>query len=112
MVSGSAVSSYLHGFHLPSLQTNSRVVVGLLSPPGTGGVHQSRLTSQHPFAPHTASKVGIGPKMGFVHEEDFGPYPFGLLSDLAVLEAESFPLFILSFQEAFFGPLQHKAQPV
>ena len=58
------------------------------------------------------SKVSIGPKVGFVHEEDFGPYPFGLLSDLAVLEDESFPLFILSFQEAFLGPLQHKAQPV
>ena len=101
-------SSYFHGFHLPSLQTNSRVVVGLLSPPGTGGVHQSRLTSQHPFAPHTASKVGIGPKVGFVHEEDLGPTLLGLLSDLAVLEDESFPLFILGFQEAFLGRFSTK----
>ena len=50
--------------------------------------------------------------MGFVHEEDFGPTILGLLSDLAVLEDESFPLFILGFQEAFLGSLQHEAQPV
>ena len=50
-VSAVLVSSYLHGFHLPSLQTNSRVVVGLLSPPGTGGAHQSRLTSGNTHLP-------------------------------------------------------------
>ena len=105
---GIAVSSYFHGFHLPTLQTNSRVVAGLLSPPWTGGVHQRWLSLEHSFPP----QVSIGPKVGFVHEEDFGPYPFGLLSDLAVLDNKGFPLFILSFQEAFLGPLQHKAQPV
>ena len=35
-----------------------------------------------------------------------------IISDLAVLDNKGFPLFILSFQEAFLGPLQHKAQPV
>ena len=62
-----------------TLQTNSRVVAGLLSPPWTGGVHQRWLSLEHPFPP----QVSIGPKVGFVQEEDFGPYPFGLLSDLA-----------------------------
>ena len=47
-----AVSSYFHGFHLPSLQTNSRVVAGLLSPPETGGVHQRRLSLEYPFPPY------------------------------------------------------------
>ena len=36
----------------------------------------------------------------------------GLLSDLAVLEDEGFPFFILGFQEAFLGSLQHEAQPM
>ena len=51
--------------NLPSLQTNSRVVAGLLSPPGTGGVHQRCLSLEYPFA----SQVGIGSKVGFIHEE-------------------------------------------
>ena len=92
----------------PSLQTNSRVVAGLLSPPGTGGVHQRCLSLEYPFA----SQVGIGPKVGFIHEEDLGSTLLGLLSDLAVLEDEGFPFFILGFQEAFLGSLQHEAQPM
>jgi len=71
-----------------------------------------RLSLEYPFPSHTASKVGIGPKVGFVHEEDLGSTILGLLSDLAVLEDEGFPLFILGFQEAFFWPLQDEAQPV
>ena len=63
---------------------------------------------EYPFA----SQVGIGPKVGFVYEEDFGPTLLGLLSDLAVLEDEGFPFFILGFQEAFLGSLQHEAQPM
>ena len=67
---------------------------------------------QADLATPIAPQVGIGPKVGFVHEEDLGPTLLGLLSDLAVLEHESFPLFILGFQEVFFGSLQHEAQPV
>ena len=55
---------------------------------------------------------GIGPKVGFIHEEDLGSTLLGLLSDLAVLEDEGFPFFILGFQEAFLGSLQHEAQPM
>ena len=80
----------------------------LLSPPGTGGVHQRCLSLEYPFA----SQVGIGPKVGFIHEEDLGSTLLGLLSDLAVLEDEGFSRFILGFQEAFLGSLQHEAQPM
>ena len=92
----------------PVSRANSRVVAGLLSPPGTGGVHQRCLSLEYPFA----SQVGIGPKVGFIHEEDLGSTLLGLLSDLAVLEDEGFPFFILGFQEAFLGSLQHEAQPM
>ena len=92
----------------PVSRANSRVVAGLLSPPGTGGVHQRRLSLEYPFPP----QIGIGPKVGFVYEEDFGSTLLGLLSDLAVLEDEGFPFFILGFQEAFLGSLQHEAQPM
>ena len=65
-----------------------------------------------PLSTHFASQVGIGPKVGFIHEEDLGSTLLGLLSDLAVLEDEGFPFFILGFQEAFLGSLQHEAQPM
>ena len=89
---------------LPSLQANSRVVAGLLSPPRTGRVHQRRLSLEYPFPP----QIGIGPKVGFVYEEDFGPTLLGLLSDLAVLEDEGFPRFILGFQGRFLGRFSTK----
>ena len=92
----------------PASRQTPGVVAGLLSPPRTGRVHQRRLSLEYPFPP----QIGFGPKVGFVYEEDFGPTLLGLLSDLAVLEDEGFPRFILGFQEAFLGSLQHEAQPM
>ena len=57
-------------------------------PPGTGGVHQRCLSLEYPFA----SQVGVGPKVGFILEEDLGSTLLGLLSDLAVLEDEAQPM--------------------
>ena len=102
---------YFHGFHLPrapdKLPSSSRPslpTVGLVR------VHQRRLSLER--KPISSSSIGIGPKVGFVYEEDFGATLLGLLSDLAVLEDEGFPRFILGFQEAFLGSLQHEAQPM
>ena len=64
-------------------------------PTGDWWSHQRCLSLEYPFA----SQVGIGPKVGFIHEEDLGSTLLGLLSDLAVLEDEGFPFFILGFQE-------------
>ena len=62
----------------------------------------------HPRRRAAFLPLSIGPKVGVY----LGPTLLGLLSDLAVLEDEGFPRFILGFQEAFLGSLQHEAQPM
>jgi len=62
-------SGQFHYFHLPSLQADRRVVAGLLTPPGTGRVHQGWLASLDQLA----RQVGIGSAMGLILKEELGP---------------------------------------
>ena len=82
------------------------------SPANSRGSRPSLPTGDESTSAASPLGLGIGPKVGFVHEEDLGSTLLGLLSDLAVLEDEGFPFFILGFQEAFLGSLQHEAQPM
>jgi len=65
-----AVLGQLHYFHLTSFQGDCRVVAGLLTPSGTGRVHQCWLTFEHSPRP---VGVGVGTEMGLIFKEDLRP---------------------------------------
>ena len=65
-----------------------------------------------PLSTHFPLRSASARKWASSTKKILAPRLLGLLSDLAVLEDEGFPRFILGFQEAFLGSLQHEAQPM
>ena len=72
------------------------------------GVHQRRLTLQHPLPP----QFRVRPEVGLVSKEYPGSSPLGLLPQDGVLRHEGLPLGLISLEQPLLGTLEGKPQPV
>ena len=97
-----------HELHFPRFQANARVVGRFFAQPGTRRVDQRWLAAQDPLG----SQISIGPKVGFIHEEDLGSVDLRFDTQRSVISNKGLPLHRIGLDQSLLGPLGHKAQPM
>ena len=103
-----AVARQFQPFHLARRQAHRCIVAGLLPLPRAIGVHQRRLTLQHPLAP----QFRVRPEGGRISKEYSGFSPLGLLPTGGLLRHEGLPLGLIPLDQTLLGALEGKPQPV
>ena len=102
------VPIHFHPLHFAGLQAHRRVVAGHLAVLGAGGVHQCRLSSQHPLAP----QLGVGPEVGLVDKEYLRVSASRQGPKGGILRHEVLTLGLTCFDQPLLGTLEGEAQPV
>src|SRR3954447_6257746 len=103
---GAARAVERHRFDLAGLQTDGRVVAGLLAVARAGRVDQGRLALQDPFS----AQIDIGVEVGLVGEEDLRPGRRRRGPQERILAHELRPTHRVGLQQPFLGLLEHEAQ--